>query len=62
MKSKTKTEKLAVMLAAAYWRGRLDTWDIGPKAKEAMIDAAANAEVEKWLPAARHIEYSWKHS
>lgn len=58
-----QVERIALMLAAAYWRGRLQgagiTEEESPGRRptlEAMIEAAAKSDMEKWKTAARICE------
>ncbi len=49
-----KMMSVATMLAAAYWRGRLDAAGIpDSRARDAMIDCAAKQEADKWCSSAR---------
>ncbi len=46
-------ESVATMLAAAFWRGRLETVLDHDMAVEAMIKAAAEADRDHWRHAAK---------
>lgn len=50
----SQIEAIALMLAAAYWRGRLESLKADPASLEAMISAAAEHDMESWKPAARN--------
>ncbi len=53
-----KIKKVAVMLAAAYWRGRLESLRVSVHefgAFESMIEAASNADADSWKSAAKVV-------
>jgi hypothetical protein len=51
-------KKCAMLMAVAYWRGRMEVMreTISPDVFESLIEAAAKKEVGKWIFAARAIE------
>lgn len=55
----TATEQIAISLAAAYWRGRLDQAGLSGsnqyRASEPMIEAAANHDSNRWADAAHRL-------
>lgn len=45
---------VANMLAAAYWRGKIEGLKCDKRAtEEAMIKASAECDLDRWLPAAK---------
>ena len=46
-------EKVATMLAAAYWRGWFKTKGLDGAMLEDLISAAAKADMPRWMAAAR---------